>query len=90
MTVLENLLLGAPPWRGERLRAAFVGRAALAADGGARRWRRRAELLARLDLAPQADSYAGELSGGQKRLVEIGRAMMASRGCCCWTSRWPG
>ena len=76
MTVLENLLLGAPPWPGERLRASFVGRPA---------WRRaEAEkleeanrLLVRLDLTQHADSYAGELSGGQKRLVEIGRAIMA-------------
>jgi branched-chain amino acid transport system ATP-binding protein/branched-chain amino acid transport system permease protein len=76
MTVLENLLLGSPPWRGERLRAAFLGR---------RDWRRTEAnqvaqaraILARLGLASHTDSYAGELSGGQKRLVEIGRAMMA-------------
>jgi ABC-type branched-subunit amino acid transport system ATPase component len=76
MTVLENLLLGAPPWRGEHLRSSFVGR---------RSWRRAEaaqvglarDLLDRLDLTAHADSYAGELSGGQKRLVEIGRAMMA-------------
>ncbi|MGI8571343.1 MAG: ABC transporter ATP-binding protein [Solirubrobacteraceae bacterium] len=76
MTVLENLVLGAPPWPGERLPSAFIGR---------RRWRQeereRAEqaraLLDRLDLAASADAFAGELSGGQKRLVEIGRAIMA-------------
>jgi branched-chain amino acid transport system permease protein len=76
LTVLENLLLGAPPWQGERLRSSFIGRGA---------WRRAEavqvgqarELLARLDLSAHEDSYAGELSGGQKRLVEIGRAMMA-------------
>ena len=76
MTVLENLLLGAPPWQGERLRSSLIRR---------RAWRRAEavqveearELLARLDLTAHADSYAGELSGGQKRLVEIGRAMMA-------------
>src|ERR1700730_12026142 len=28
LTVLENLLLGAPPWQGERLRASFIGRRA--------------------------------------------------------------
>lgn len=76
MTVLENLVLGAPPWPGEQLPAAFIGR---------RRWRREEhergaqarELLDRLELTAAADSFAGELSGGQKRLVEIGRAMMA-------------
>ncbi|HET9720214.1 MAG TPA: ABC transporter ATP-binding protein [Solirubrobacteraceae bacterium] len=76
MTVLENLLLGVPPWRGESLLSALAGR---------RRWRReereqldQAEsLLERLKLSALADTYAGELSGGQKRLVEIGRAMMS-------------
>jgi len=76
LTVLENLLLGAPPWPGERLRSSFVGR---------REWRRAEAamvaqaraLLERLDLSGHADSYAGQLSGGQKRLVEIGRVMMA-------------
>lgn len=35
---------------------------------------------------------AGALSGGQQQMLAIGRALMASPGCCCWTSRqwvWP-
>ena len=76
LTVVENLLLGVPPWRGERIAAALFGR---------RRWRREErvqvarayELLDRLGLSSLAEAYAGELSGGQKRLVEIGRTMMA-------------
>lgn len=76
LTVVENLLLGVPPWSGERISAALVQR---------RRWRREEReqieraytLLDRLGLWSLADAYAGELSGGQKRLVEIGRAMMA-------------
>jgi ABC-type branched-subunit amino acid transport system ATPase component len=76
MTVVENLLLGVPPWYGERVGSALVRR---------RRWRReeRAQvdrahaLLERLGLWSLGDAYAGELSGGQKRLVEIGRAMMS-------------
>lgn len=76
MTVLENLILGAPPWHGESIGAAFVGR---------RNWKRTEanqieaarHILERLRLSAHADSYAGELSGGQKRLVEIGRAIMA-------------
>jgi branched-chain amino acid transport system ATP-binding protein len=75
MTVVENLLLGVPPWHGERISAAILGR---------RRWRSEERsqvanahaLLDRLGLTALADAYAGELSGGQKRLVEIGRAMM--------------
>ncbi|HLY49754.1 MAG TPA: ABC transporter ATP-binding protein [Solirubrobacteraceae bacterium] len=76
MTVVENLLLGVPPWDGERLTGALVRR---------RRWRgeernqidRARSLLERLGLWSLGDAYAGELSGGQKRLVEIGRAMMS-------------
>ncbi len=76
MTVLENLLLGVPPWHGEGIAAALLGR---------RRWRREEreqvlrarELLARLGISSMADTFAAQLSGGQKRLVEIGRAMMA-------------
>ncbi|HLX78197.1 MAG TPA: ABC transporter ATP-binding protein [Acidimicrobiales bacterium] len=76
LTVTENLLLGVPPWWGERIYASFIGR---------RSWRiqerdqlgRAREILERLRLSAEADSYAGELSGGQKRLVEIGRAIMA-------------
>ncbi len=77
MTVLENLLLGVPPWAGERIHESLFLR---------RRWRSQEraqlmharELLERLDLVGHADSFAGELSGGQKRLVELGRAMMTS------------
>lgn len=76
MTVLENLLLGAPPWSGERIYSSVFLRG---------RWRREerdqvaqaAALLERLELQRHADTYAGELSGGQKRLVELGRVMMA-------------
>jgi branched-chain amino acid transport system ATP-binding protein len=75
LTVVENLLLGVPPWYGERLGLALVRRG---------RWRREEReqidrartLLERLGLWSLGDAYAGELSGGQKRLVEIGRAMM--------------
>jgi branched-chain amino acid transport system ATP-binding protein len=76
MTVLENLLLGVPPWQGESMLSAVARR---------RRWHRQEReqldhaesLLERLRLSELADAYAGELSGGQKRLVEIGRAMMS-------------
>jgi branched-chain amino acid transport system ATP-binding protein/branched-chain amino acid transport system permease protein len=76
LTVLENLLVGAPPWPGERLRAAL---------GRKRAWSaRQAELLdrawgvlARFGLQGIANDYAKALSGGQRRLVELMRAMMA-------------
>ncbi len=76
LTVLENLLVAAP-----RQRGASVGGALL----GGRWWRRQQDelvrrarsILAEFGLSATADQYAGELSGGQKRLVEIMRALMA-------------
>ena len=33
---------------------------------------------------------AGYLSGGEQQMLVIGRALMASRSSCCWTSRRSG
>ena len=76
LTVLENLMLGARPGRGESIVGALCRR---------RSWRREEQRVARrgralldsLGLSQDEDRYAGELSGGQRRLVEIGRALMA-------------
>jgi ABC-type branched-subunit amino acid transport system ATPase component len=76
MTVLENLLLGARPGRSD----SFLG-----ALRGARAWStweteqvdKARELLSRCGLSQFEDHYAGLLSGGQKRLVEISRALMS-------------
>jgi branched-chain amino acid transport system ATP-binding protein len=76
LTVLENLLVAAPDQRGEQFRVLLLGK---------RWWRRQEEenvgrawdLLARFGLVELANEYAGELSGGQRRLVEIMRAVMA-------------
>jgi branched-chain amino acid transport system permease protein len=76
LTVLENLLTAVPRHRGDSMRGALRGR---------RYWRREEEaavtraraLLDRFGLAAHEDSYAGDLSGGQRRLVEIMRALMA-------------
>jgi branched-chain amino acid transport system ATP-binding protein len=75
LTVLENLLLGASPWHGEMLHRALIGKWS---------WRRQERelvekaqaLLERFELAHLQNEYAGELSGGQRRLVEIMRALM--------------
>jgi ABC-type branched-subunit amino acid transport system ATPase component len=77
LTVMENLLVAVPGQRGATLLGALRGR---------RRWRAQQAalagqalaLLAEFGLTQAADQYAGELSGGQKRLVEIMRALMAS------------
>ena len=76
LTVLENLLVAVPDQRGATFLSALRGK---------RWWRAQQEelleralaLVAEFGLAHAADQYAGELSGGQKRLVEIMRALMA-------------
>jgi branched-chain amino acid transport system ATP-binding protein/neutral amino acid transport system ATP-binding protein len=76
LTVLENLLLYGPAQPGEHVAAAMLRPAAM---------RRREEVLrsramsvaARLNLTRVLDNPAAALSGGQKKLMEIGRALMA-------------
>jgi ABC-type branched-subunit amino acid transport system ATPase component len=77
MTVMENLLVAAP---GQRA-ATFAG-----SLRGKRYWRpqqkelieQARQLLDEFGILSKANEYAGTLSGGQKRLVEISRALMAS------------
>ena len=75
LTVLENLLSAVPGNRGDSLRGALAGprywrgdeNAAIATASRAAR-----------PVRPEAhaNSYAGDLSGGQRRMVEIMRALM--------------
>ena len=75
MTVMENMRLGAKDQPGENLARALVP--AL--------WRPREravtakaeELLERFKLADKADDFAGSLSGGQRKLLEMARALMS-------------
>ena len=76
LTVVENLLMGARAWPGERLSRALWLRSSWA-RGEAERVERAYELLDRFGLEHIANHYAGALSGGQKRLVELMRALMA-------------
>jgi ABC-type branched-subunit amino acid transport system ATPase component/ABC-type branched-subunit amino acid transport system permease subunit len=76
LTVLENLLTAAPRQPGDTATGALLG------PRHARR--RQRELLAQawallvdFGLTMHADTYAGQLSGGQRRLVEIMRSLMA-------------
>ena len=76
LTVLENLQLYAKNQCGERLRGLVARRAAID--------RQEAEIAARAlgileltDLAPLRDAPAGLLSGGQKKLLELSRALMS-------------
>jgi ABC-type branched-subunit amino acid transport system ATPase component len=76
LTVLENLLTAVPSNRGDTLRGAIAGRPYWRGDETAAIARAQA-VLSRFGLEGLANNYAGDLSGGQRRLVEIMRALMA-------------
>ncbi|WP_448060204.1 ABC transporter ATP-binding protein [Cellulomonas hominis] len=75
MTVIENMRLGATHQAGENLFTALVPPL----------WRAREkeitaqaeELLERFKLDTKRDDYAGSLSGGQRKLLEMARALMS-------------
>jgi branched-chain amino acid transport system ATP-binding protein len=77
LTVLQNLLVARPGQRGEQLRGLLRGKRAWQADEDIAIGRAR-ELLARFRLADMESEYAGNLSGGQRRLLEVARALMAA------------
>jgi ABC-type branched-subunit amino acid transport system ATPase component len=76
LTVLENLLVAAPGQLGEKIRNIYSVR---------RTWRRQQrelveqarDLLDQLGILSHENVYAAELSGGQRRLMELARALMA-------------
>jgi branched-chain amino acid transport system permease protein len=76
LTVMENLLSGVPRNRGDSLHGALAGPRYWRGDEDAAIGRATA-LLERFGLEAHANSYAGDLSGGQRRMVEIMRALMA-------------
>ena len=76
LTVLQNLLVAQPHQQGERLWGLVRGKRAWSEEEE-RALARARELLARFRLAEMANEYAGDLSGGQRRLLELARALMA-------------
>lgn len=77
MTVLENLMLVPGPQRGENLLSNWLGWSRVREEE--QRIRERAEeVLEFLQITHVARQLAGELSGGQKKLVELGRTMMTN------------
>ncbi len=75
LTVMENLLSAVPGNRGDTFRGSLLGKRYWQADETAAIARAEA-VLQRFGLEQFANHYAGELSGGQRRLVEIMRALM--------------
>jgi branched-chain amino acid transport system ATP-binding protein len=73
MSVLDNMKLAAPHQTGEQAFAGLLQRW----RGQERTIERRAlELLERFNLAALRNDYAGTLSGGQRKLLEMARALM--------------
>jgi neutral amino acid transport system ATP-binding protein len=74
LTVMQNMLLGATGQKGESfLRAIFppLWKAQEKANTA-----RAEELLARFKLDKKRDDFAGTMSGGQRKLLEMARALM--------------
>jgi branched-chain amino acid transport system permease protein len=76
LTVMENLMSSVQGNRGDSFLGAMAGRRYWGRDEDAAVARASA-LLERFGLSDFANNYAGDLSGGQRRLVEIMRALMA-------------
>jgi branched-chain amino acid transport system ATP-binding protein len=75
MTVFENVMVYAHGQAGERLTGVFAAPRRVQADEARLRARAR-EILASVDLAHLGDACAETLSGGQKKLLELARALM--------------
>jgi branched-chain amino acid transport system permease protein len=80
LTVLENLLVAAPRNRGDSLWGALLGRRYWGEDEN-RLVAEARGLLARFGMSAKESDYAGTMSGGQKRLIEIMRALMLHPRC---------
>lgn len=75
MTCLENLMMVPARQKGETLWNAWFNRGAVAAEE--ERIRQKAlDVLEFLTISHLAEQKAGQISGGQKKLLELGRTMM--------------
>jgi ABC-type branched-subunit amino acid transport system ATPase component len=75
LTTLENLLVAAPAQRAESVAGVALGRRYWRAEERAN-VERGLELLELFGLEEQANKYARELSGGQKKTLELLRVLM--------------
>ena len=76
MTVLENMMVSPQDQSGEHLFNVLF-RPRRYRDEERRHVERALEVLDEFGLSAKRDDYAGSLSGGQKRLLELARAVMA-------------
>jgi branched-chain amino acid transport system ATP-binding protein len=74
LSVLENMRIGATGQRGESLLSSMF--AAVWRGQEKSNTARAREILARFKLDTKADDFAGSLSGGQRKLLEMARALM--------------
>lgn len=76
MSVVDNLMLAFPRQLGERIWNPLIRpRAVRRQETSA--WEKAMDVLEFLELACVAGELAGNLSGGQKKLLELGRTMMS-------------
>ncbi len=73
LSVLDNMLVGAQGNPGERLTGALFGGWRATEEANVERAH---DLLDRFSLAQMTDEFAGSLSGGQRKLLEMARALM--------------
>jgi neutral amino acid transport system ATP-binding protein len=76
LTVLQNMLLGAQDQRGESFLRALVPGTWRAQEKA--NTEKAMDLLQRFKLDAKKDDFAGTLSGGQRKLLEMARALMAA------------
>lgn len=76
MSVMDNMLLGAPEQKGEQLKFSLLRGSWRKQEAEVRE--RAVELLERFNMSHMTDEYAATLSGGQRKLLEMARALMAS------------
>ncbi|CAN5536718.1 ABC transporter ATP-binding protein [soil metagenome] len=76
MPVIDNMMLAAPDQPGEHFVNLFIRRGAVKSREAEVRTEAM-ELLEVFNLTKLADAYAGTLSGGQRKLLELARALMA-------------
>ncbi len=76
LTVLQNMMVSARDNPGERLFDLFLKPLSVASSE--RRIKERAvDILSRLGLVHKANDFAGELSGGQQKLLSLGMLLMS-------------